>query len=85
MKSSGLKTAMTSGLLFLTGTLTAAAVEFGVPDFPNYISRPGLVTCDWRYDSNIRSCPEPAVPDAYKAKPKVESKAKAKEKSAKQD
>jgi hypothetical protein len=40
----------------------AAAVEFGAPDYSNYMSRPGLVTCDWRYPSYWRACPYPDIP-----------------------
>lgn len=40
----------------------AQAVEFGSPDFSNFLSRPGLVSCDWTYPSYWRSCPTPDVP-----------------------
>ena len=40
----------------------AQAVEFGSPDFSNFLSRPGLVSCDWTYDSYVRSCPTPDIP-----------------------
>ena len=41
---------------------SASAVEFGAPDFGNYLSRPGLVTCDWQYPSYWRACPTPDIP-----------------------
>ena len=34
-----------------------AGVEFGRPDFSNGLSRPGLVSCDWSYESYFRACP----------------------------
>ena len=40
----------------------AAAVEFGAPDYSNYLSRPGLVTCDWQYPSYWHACPTPDIP-----------------------
>ena len=48
-----------------------AWVDMGVADFGNGLSRPGLVTCDWSYDSYIRSCPIPILPPkpASKTKP----------------
>jgi hypothetical protein len=52
-----------------------AGVEFGRPDFSNGLSRPGLVTCDWSYESYFRACPTPQLPPkpakaAGKDKPK---------------
>ena len=38
-----------------------AGVEFGRPDFSNGLSRPGLVTCDWSYESYFRACPDAAA------------------------
>jgi len=55
---------------------TASAVEFGTPDFPNYLSRTGLVTCDSSYDSYVRACPTPDLPP--KAVPAPEAKGKSK-------
>ncbi len=40
----------------------SAGVEFGAPDFPNYLSRIGVVSCDWQYESYFRACPEPRTP-----------------------
>jgi hypothetical protein len=39
-----------------------AGVEFGRPDFSSGLSRPGLVTCDWSYESYFRACPTPQLP-----------------------
>ncbi len=39
-----------------------AGVEFGRPDFTNGLSRPGLVSCDWSYESYFRACPTPQLP-----------------------
>jgi hypothetical protein len=39
-----------------------AGVEFGRPDFSNGLSRPGLVSCDWNYESYFRACPTPQLP-----------------------
>ena len=61
----------------------SAGVEFGEPDFPNYMymARVGLVTCDWQYGSYYRACPEPQMPPkpaatADKKKSKITSKTK---------
>jgi hypothetical protein len=61
----------------------SAGVEFGEPDFPNYMymARVGLVTCDWQYASYYRACPEPQMPPkpaaaADKKKSKITSKTK---------
>ena len=60
----------------------AFAIEFGRPDFSNYMSRPGLVTCDWQYDSYTRACPTPEEPPKVQAPAKAAGKAKAKPKKA---
>jgi hypothetical protein len=39
-----------------------AGVEFGRPDFSNGLSRPGLVSCGWSYESYFRACPTPQLP-----------------------
>jgi hypothetical protein len=39
-----------------------AGVEFGRPDFSNGLSRPGLVSCTWSYESYFRACPTPQLP-----------------------
>ena len=39
----------------------SAGVEFGRPDFSNGLSRPGLVCCNWSYDSYFRACPTPQL------------------------
>jgi hypothetical protein len=66
-----------AGALFAASVVPAAAVEFGAPDFPNYMSRIGAVSCDWQYDSNYRACPDPQTPP----KPVESAKEKAKGKS----
>jgi len=52
-----------------------AGVEFGRPDFTSGLSRPGLASCDWNYESYFRACPTPQLP------PKPASPAKSKPKS----
>jgi hypothetical protein len=42
--------------------LFGEGVEFGAPDFPNYLSRTGAVGCDWIYDNYFRACPTPVLP-----------------------
>jgi hypothetical protein len=37
----------------------SAEVEFGAPDYSNYLSRPGWVTCDWIWDNYFTACPTP--------------------------
>jgi hypothetical protein len=60
----------------------AAGVEFGAPDFPNYLSRPGLVSCDWQYESYFRACPEPQTPPKVVEAPgKTKGKGKAADKT----
>jgi hypothetical protein len=64
-------------------THPAAAVEFGAPDFPNYLSRPGVVTCDWNYPSYWRACPTPDIPPKPpKAEPASAPAAKGKPKKS---
>ncbi|MGP7985510.1 hypothetical protein [Rhodoblastus sp.] len=36
--------------------------EFGAPDYPNYLSRVGAVSCNWMYDNYFRACPTPQPP-----------------------
>ena len=50
------------GLSCFTSSAAFAEVDFGTPDFPNYISRPGAVSCDWTYDNYFRACPTPVLP-----------------------
>jgi len=57
----------------------SAGVEFGAPDFPNYMSRIGAVSCDWQYDSYFRACPDPRTPP----KPVEPGKLKAKKSTPK--
>ena len=49
-------------LVLAAATPPAMAVEFGSPDFSNFLSRPGLVSCDWTYPSYARACPTPDTP-----------------------
>jgi len=44
------------------GRRRPGGVEFGRPDFSNGLSRPGLVSCDWSYESYFRACPTPQLP-----------------------
>jgi hypothetical protein len=37
----------------------SAETEFGRPDFPNYMSRIGAVSCDWQYENYFRGCVPP--------------------------
>jgi hypothetical protein len=39
-----------------------AGIQFGAPDYSNYLSRPGVVTCDWKYPNYFRACPTPQLP-----------------------
>ena len=50
------------GLTWLSAGAALAEVDFGTPDFPNYISRPAAVSCDWSYDNYFRACPTPVLP-----------------------
>ena len=44
--------------LWLVGALGASAgVEFGKPDFPNYLSPPGYGTCDFWRSAWLHACP----------------------------
>jgi hypothetical protein len=49
--------------LSMVGVGSAAAyVEFGEPDFPNYLSVPGARgTCDWWTGAWMRACPVPTM------------------------
>lgn len=61
-----MKLAWTLGAVAALSTATIGAaqagVEFGRPDFSNGLSRPGLVSCDWSYESYFRACPTPQLP-----------------------
>lgn len=66
-----------SAVLSVSAVATASAgVEWGQPDFPNYLSAPGNVFCDWTTTAYIRACPTPqevpaeAAPAPTKAKHK---------------
>jgi hypothetical protein len=39
-----------------------AGIQFGAPDYSNYLSRPGVVTCDWKYPNYFRACPSYQLP-----------------------
>jgi hypothetical protein len=48
----------------LSAVATASAgVQFGAPDFPNYLSYPGAPSCDWTTSAYIHACPTPASID----------------------
>jgi len=51
-----------AAVLLLAPVSAFAGVEFGAPDFPNYLSRIGAVSCDWQYESYFRACPQPQLP-----------------------
>jgi hypothetical protein len=54
--------AAVSALPILAATAANAYVEFGEPDFPNYLSVPGTRgTCDWWTGAWMRACPVPTV------------------------
>lgn len=70
-----------AAMFTLTAVPASAGVEFGAPDFPNYLSRIGAVSCDWQYESYWRACPDPQMPPrpiekAVKTKSKAASKTK---------
>jgi hypothetical protein len=46
--------------LSLSAVGTASAgVEFGKPDFPNYLAPHGPGTCDWWTEAWLHACPTP--------------------------
>ena len=49
-------------LLVATVGDSSAIVQFGRPDFSNYLSRSRTVTCDWQYENYFRACPTPHPP-----------------------
>jgi hypothetical protein len=56
MKSASLIAAAT--LLWLaTAPPASAYVEFGRPEYPNYLAPYGLGTCDWWTSAWLRACP----------------------------
>lgn len=70
-----------AAMFTLTVVPASAGVEFGAPDFPNYLSRIGAVSCDWQYESYWRACPDPQTPPKLVEKPiKTKSKAASKTK-----
>jgi hypothetical protein len=74
---SGVLLGLAAALTLSTIVPAAAEVEFGAPDFPNYLSRIGAVSCDWQYDSNFRACPTPQTPPKAAEEPaKKASKSK---------
>jgi hypothetical protein len=47
-----------AGALWLAGACGASAyVEFGKPDFPNYLAPYGHGTCDWWTSAWLHACP----------------------------
>ena len=70
-------------LTAVSANVSARAVEFGAPDYSNYMSRPGLVVCNWQYPSYWHACPTPDIPPKpAKAEP-VTSAGKGKAKAKK--
>ncbi len=46
----------------LSAVATASAgVEFGAPDFSNYLSYPGAPSCDFTTSAYFHACPTPAA------------------------
>ena len=74
MKRAGMVWAI-AALSIATAGGARAGVEFGRPDFSDGLSRPGLVTCDWSYESYFRACPTPQLPPKP---PKAAAKGKSK-------
>ena len=64
MKLGLLAGAMATVLASASGPAYAglAGIQFGAPDYSNYLSRPGVVTCDWKYPNYFRACPTPQLP-----------------------
>jgi hypothetical protein len=58
-----------AALSLSTVAAASAGVEFGRPDFSNGLSRPGLVSCNWNYESYFRACPTPQLPPKPPAAP----------------
>jgi hypothetical protein len=53
---------LAAGLALIAAVAPAGAVEFGAPDYSNYLSRPGSVGCNWQYPSYWHACPTPDIP-----------------------
>ncbi len=51
-----------AALLVATAGYSSATVQFGSPDYSNFLSRPKTVTCDWQYENYFRACPTPHPP-----------------------
>jgi hypothetical protein len=64
MKPGFLIVAAAAGLASAADPASAglAGIQFGAPDYSNYLSRPGVVTCDWKYPNYFRACPTPQLP-----------------------
>jgi hypothetical protein len=53
-------------------------LEFGAPDFANYLSPPGPVSCDWTTNAYFRACPTLAATPAEAAPAPAPAKPKGK-------
>ena len=53
---------LAAGLALVGAVAPACAVEFGAPDYSNYLSRPGEVGCNWQYPNYWHACPTPDIP-----------------------
>jgi len=58
----GLAIGLASAISLSSVSVAFAGVEFGAPDFSNFLSRPGAVSCDEDYPSYFRACPTPDLP-----------------------
>ena len=54
--------AAAAAILVGTAAESSATVQFGRPDYSNYLSRPKTVACDWQYPNYLRACPTPHPP-----------------------
>ena len=82
MRSSMIRSIFAATVIALASASATQAVEFGKPDYSNYMSRPGLVSCDWQYESYTRACPTPEEPPKVQAPVKSAGKSKVKTKKA---
>jgi len=79
---------LAAGALWLAAASTASAyVEFGRPDYSNYLAPYGWGTCDWWTSAWLHACPgvlaAPAAASAAPAAPAVVKSKKGAAKSAK--
>jgi len=81
----GLAIGLTCAISLSSVSVAFAGVEFGAPDFSNFLSRPGAVSCDSDYANYFTACPTPDLPPKpVKAAEKSPAPAKAKVKAKKQ-